>query len=123
MQKKYLEDKIHHSLLSNHNVIFGYLFGSYSKNKQTEISDVDIALYLKDTSLDSKLRIIYELSKLVNKDIDLVVLNDIKNIYLLEDILKSGIIVKDADERFDFEIIKEHDILDYKAFRRYIDAA
>ena len=41
----------------------------------------------------------------------------------MEDILKNGIIVKDADERFDFEFIKEHDILDYKAFRRYIDAA
>lgn len=120
---KTIINKIQNHLSSNTNIIFGYLFGSYSKNKQIVSSDIDIALYLKDTSLDSKLQINYELSKLLKKDVDLVVLNEVKNIYLLEDILKSGIVIKDADERFDFEIVKEHDILDYKAFRRYIDAA
>ena len=51
------------------------------------------------------------------------VLNDIKNIYLLEDIIKNGIILKESEQRFDFELIKQHDILDYKVFRKYIDAA
>jgi predicted nucleotidyltransferase len=105
------------------NVLFGYLFGSYAKNKQTPRSDVDVALYLRDTSLDSKLKIHYKLSKLLQKDIDFIVLNEVRNIYLLEDILQSGIVIKDNGKRFDFEIIKEHSILDYKAFRRYIDAA
>jgi len=33
-------------LKTNNNVIFGYLYGSCSKNSQTNTSDIDIALYL-----------------------------------------------------------------------------
>ena len=113
-------DKLKNYLFLNNNVLFGYLFGSYSKNEQTISSDIDIALYLKDTSLDNKLQINI-LSKLLRKDVDLVILNEIKNIYLLDDILRNSNIIKDDDERVDFELIKEHEILDYKAFRRYID--
>lgn len=114
--------------LTNHletidNVIFGYVFGSYAKNRQTNLSDIDIALYLKDTSLDNKLQINYEISKLLKKDVDLVILSEIRNNYLLEDIINYSVVIKDNDQRFDFEVIKQHEILDYKAFRRYIDAA
>ena len=88
-----------------------------------DLSDMDIALYLKDTSLDNKLQINYEISKLLKKDVDLVILNEIRNIYLLEDIINYSIVIKDNDQRFDFEVIKQHEVLDYKAFRKYIDAA
>jgi predicted nucleotidyltransferase len=115
--------EIQNHLVSTDNVVFGYLFGSYATNEQTTSSDVDIALYLKDTSFDSQLQITYELSKLLKKNVDLVVLNKVKNIYLLENILKDGILLKDEEKRFDFEIVKEHDILDYKVFRKMIDAA
>ena len=105
------------------NVLFGYLFGSFAKNEQTNKSDVDIALYLKNTTFDSKLQINYEISKLLHRDVDLVVLNDVKNIYLLEGILKDGIVIKENERRFDFELHKQHDILDFKAFKKYINAA
>jgi len=104
-------------------VLFGYLFGSYATNEQTKKSDVDVALYLKNVDFDTRLQINYELSKLLKKDVDLIILNDIKNIYLIENIMKNGIIIKDHKKRVDFEIIKHHDILDYKVFRKYIDAA
>ncbi len=104
-------------------VVFGYLFGSYAKNTQTEVSDVDVALFLKDTSFDNILQINYELSKALKKDVDLLVLNSAKNMYLLEDVLKEGIVLKDSEKRFDFEIMTHHNILDFKAFRKYIDAA
>ena len=116
-------DLLTKKLLNMENVIFGYLFGSYSQDKQTAASDVDIALFLKDTGLDARLQVNYELSKFLKKDIDLVLLNDIKNIYLLEDILKYGIVIKESEQRFDFEITKQHDILDYKVFRKFINAA
>ena len=48
------------------NVQFGYLFGSYVNNSQADKSDIDIALFLKDTSLDSTLQINYEL-KIIHK--------------------------------------------------------
>ena len=111
------------SLLKIEEIEFAYLFGSYAKNKNGQKSDVDIALYLKEKNFDIQLQINYELSKLLKKDVDLVVLNDIKNIYLLENILKDGVVIKDSEARVDFEVLKHHDILDYKAFRKYIDAA
>ena len=43
---------------------------------------------------------------------DLVVLNDIRNIYLTENIMKDGVVVKDHKQRVDF-----------KALRKYIDNA
>ena len=104
-------------------VVFGYLFGSYARDEAGVNSDVDIALYLKSTDLDTQLQVNYELSKLLKKDVDLVVLNSVKNIYLLENILNDGIVIKDDNKRFDFEVRSHHDILDYKAFRKYIDAA
>jgi len=89
MNEKSLLEALSASLLLNDSVIFAYLFGSFAKGKQTSSSDVD-----------------------------LVVLNSVKNIYLLEDILKNGIILKDDEKRVDFELLKEHEILDYKAFKR-----
>ena len=63
--KKYLEN--------NENIIFAYLFGSFAQNTQTPKSDIDIAVYLKDTSFESILSINYELSKLLQKDVDLLI--------------------------------------------------
>ena len=111
------------SMNFNKNILFAYLFGSHSKNEQTTNSDVDIAIYLADYSLDIELQINYELSKILKKNVDIVILNRVRNIFLLENILKEGIVLKDSSERIDFELSKQHEILDYKAFRRYIDAA
>ncbi len=43
--------------------------------------------------------------------------------YLLEAIITKGIVLKDADERALFEVEKNHAIIDFKNFKRYIDAA
>jgi len=41
------------SLLSTQDEVeFAYLFGSYSKGEHTDKSDVNIAVYLKDTNLE-----------------------------------------------------------------------
>lgn len=105
------------------NIIFGYLFGSYDNNTQTKNSDIDIAVYLKDKSLDNILQLNYELSKLLKKDVDLLVLNTTRNIYLLNDILTNSTLLKDDEKRFDYEIKTQHDILDFKHFRKIIDVA
>jgi len=110
-------------ILNNKTISFGYMFGSYANDTYTNDSDIDIALYLSDRSLDNKLQLNYELSKLLKKDVDLVVLNEIKNIYLLDNIIQKSILIKDSDKRIDFELTKQHDIIDYKEFKRMIDAA
>ena len=122
MQKSFIS-QLKNKLSVMDEVVFGYLFGSYARNEAGVNSDVDIALFLKNTDLDTQLQVNYELSKLLKKDVDLVVLNNVKNIYLLENILNDGLVLKDDDKRFDFEVRSHHDVLDYKAFRRYIDAA
>jgi len=106
---------------------FAYLFGSYAKNNQTSKSDVDIAVYLKKehNNFDTKLSIHHRLEIVLKKDVDLVVLNSAKNFYLLEDIFDDGIVIKESknDKRLLFELQKEHEILDYKAFKRMLDVA
>ncbi|MDD5401291.1 MAG: nucleotidyltransferase domain-containing protein [Sulfurimonas sp.] len=105
------------------NVEFAYLFGSYAEDLQKESSDIDIAVFLNKTDLDSQLQLNYELSKFLKRDVDLLLLNSAKNLFLLEAVLKKGVILKDCDERVDFELRTGHDILDYKEFKRSIDAA
>lgn len=109
-------------LKNNSLIIFGYLFGSYAKGEQRDNSDIDLALYLQKENLDTLLQINYELSKITQKDIDIVVLNSVKNIYLTDAILRDGIILKDSSQRIDFELKMQENILDFKEFRRYIDA-
>lgn len=116
-------DVLKEQLLTDRNVLFAYLFGSYATETQTMSSDIDVAVYLRDVTLDMQLQITYELSKIMKKDVDLVVLNSVKNIYLLEEIIKNGVVIKDDTLRFDFELKGQHDVFDFKAFRKYIDAA
>ena len=109
-------------LQADANVQFAYLFGSYAKEEAREESDVNIAVYLLDRRLEKQLELMHTLQKAVGKKIDIVVLNDVKNLYLLESILKEGILLKDSPDRPMFEVESNLAILDFKAFRRYIEA-
>jgi predicted nucleotidyltransferase len=66
-------------LKSRPDVYFAYLFGSLTKGKPLPLSDVDIAVYLSDSSdvFKKKLDILGELVALLETDeIDLVILNE-----------------------------------------------
>ena len=110
-------------LQNDSNIEFAYLFGSYNDGSYDERSDLDIALYLNDYSFDKQLSISFELSKALEKNVDLVILNSVKNLYLLDDILQKGTLLKDNEKRVDFELKKHHQILDYKEFKKSIHAA
>ena len=88
-------------LAARDDIIFAYLFGSYAKEKQTHLSDIDIAVYVNDDghAHDKKLGILNDLSKLLGSDsIDLVILNQ-SPISLLTKILTNKIILVDHDPR------------------------
>ena len=102
---------------------FAYLFGSYANGSFNDRSDVDIALYLKKDNFDMQLDISFDLSRRLEKDVDLVILNKAKNLYLIEDIIQNGIVLKDSDKRFDFELKKHHQFLDFKEFKKRIYVA
>ena len=118
-----MKSKLSNILAPNDTVLFAYLFGSYAEGIQREDSDIDIAVYLNDTSLDARLSLHHSLEKKLSKEVDLVVLNEVKNIYLLEAILRKGLLLKEHELRAFFEVEKNHEIIDFKQFKRYIDAA
>ena len=87
------------SLAGMDDIIFAYLFGSYAKEKQIHLSDIDIAVYLKEDNhvFDKKLEILRDLTKILKTDdIDLVILNK-ASISLLTKILANKIILIDKD--------------------------
>jgi len=104
------------------NISFAYLFGSYADETFTDRSDVDVAVYFKDYDFNKHLELMSKISKITQKDTDLVVLNKAKNLYLLEDIISKGILLKDSEKRIDFELRKHHEYLDYIEFKKRIDA-
>jgi len=108
-------------------VKFAYLFGSYANDTFEDSSDIDIAIYLDEKSnfFDTKLQVHHLLEIALQKDIDLIILNSVKNFYLLQNIFDKNIILKDSvdDKRVLFELDKEHEILDYMTFKRMLDVA
>ena len=108
-------------------VQFAYLFGSYARGDYGQGSDIDIAVYLKKqyNDFDTKLKIHHKLEISLQRDIDLIILNSVKNFNLLENIFNDGIIIKDSqdDFRIMYELKKEHEIKDYKEFKRLLNVA
>jgi uncharacterized protein len=57
-------------------VLFAFLFGSHAGGRVYKESDVDVAVYLKEGySLDTVKKIWSDVEGIVNKDVDIVVLN------------------------------------------------
>jgi predicted nucleotidyltransferase len=108
-------------LAEDENVIFAYLFGSHARGDESSRSDVDVAVYLRDTSLDRQLKLHHALQKELRREVDLLVLNEARNIYLLDSVLKEGILLKDAPMQPEFEVDTHLAVLDFKAFKQYID--
>ena len=117
-----MKTKIENLLANEENVKFTYLFGSHADGTMREKSDVDLAIFFYNDSLERQLRLHHTLQKALKKEIDLVNLNRIKNLRLLESILRNGIVVKDHEERA-YGVCKEHDIIDFKVFQKMIHAA
>ncbi len=86
-------------LESHPKVIFSYLFGSLAKGRPLPLSDVDIAVFLKQgvNIAENKLEILGELIDILQTDeIDLVVLNT-ANLPLVMNILRNKKIIVDDD--------------------------
>lgn len=109
-------------LQSMPDILFAYLFGSFGKGKHFPLSDVDIAVYLKEPSdiQEKKMEILGALIDILQTDeIDLVVLNSAV-LPLRMRILENKKVVADREpflrhhyesltmrEYFDFSILEE----------------
>ena len=104
-------------LKSNPHIIFAYLFGSFAKEKQRPLSDIDIAVYLKQGTnvAECKLAILERMIDILQTDeIDLVVLNAV-NLPLVINVLKSKKIIVDKEPfaRHIFESLEMRKYFDF----------
>ena len=101
-------------------IAFAYLFGSYATDEQTETSDIDIAVYLNNKSdfNFNKLLLFHGdcCRALKRNDIDVLVLNTTKNLILLNDILTTGKIIYNSNQKLldDFALRTSHAVHDFK---------
>lgn len=84
-------------------VELAYLFGSYTKGSVNKLSDVDIAVLLKKDVgpkeyLDIRLDLIYRLGKVLDADVDVVVLNQASPL-LNQQVIKYGEVVYEESPR------------------------
>ncbi|NUO80019.1 nucleotidyltransferase domain-containing protein [candidate division KSB1 bacterium] len=109
------------ALASESEILFAYLFGSYSTGEQTPVSDIDLAVYpSRKLTLDERLGIIQRLGKKTrHENLDVTFLDRLDNLDLFEAITDKGIVLadKDIDTREQFEVMMHHRYLDFKHWR------
>ena len=101
-------------------ILSAYLFGSYAKGDESALSDIDLAIFVanpKSFSLTDKLSVHADCCRVLkSNDMDLVVLNQTRNLILLEQIIRKGIIIwnKNSPLFDDFELKTLHLVQDFK---------
>lgn len=100
-------------------IIFAYLYGSLARETQNKLSDIDLAVYIdKDKKPKSgpfgyRSEIIAELGPLVEREVDLIVLNDV-SLFLAFNVLKEGTLLFSKSEE---KKVRFHD----STMKRYLD--
>jgi predicted nucleotidyltransferase len=108
----------------NGNVLFAYLFGSTAQGNMSLLSDVDLAIFFarqdEESYYEIKCSFYADCSRVLKRnDIDVVVLNTTRNIVLLDEIIRRGIVLVDRDiglrEVYEQRIL--HQAMDFKEQR------
>ena len=104
-------------LQSRPDILFAYLFGGLARGKPLPLSDVDIAVYLRETvdSFEKKLEILGKLTDLLETDeIDLVMLNEAP-LTLRMKVLENKRIIVDNDPflRHEYESLTMREYFDF----------
>lgn len=112
---------------SKYNIKFAYIFGSQATGEASENSDVDIALYFGksyEAMEEAFIRgdIIEEGKAFFRKDVDVVSLNN-ASLLLKYEIIHDGIVIKDDDERTNFESLALREYFDFKYYSDIYDNA
>jgi uncharacterized protein len=93
-------NKLNDYYRSNDDVLFGYLFGSFAKNKSRSHSDIDIAIYLSDYNREKaheyKMMNIMALQDIFKRPVDLILFNEAPPL-LKHEIFKTGILFIEKD--------------------------
>jgi len=113
-------------IFKHNNVVFAYLFGSIAKNEISPSSDIDIAVYLKNSNPEKLFNTLLSIHldtcrALKTNNVDIVILNTNYNLMLIDEIIRNGILLYDADPQFreEFECKMIHSAIDFKTQRYF----
>lgn len=103
-------------------IMFAWLFGSYANGHNNCYSDIDIAIYSRDNSLlgdvDWYLGLKADIMELVNKEVDLVLLNSAKPLIKhAANMQKKVLLSRDMlfEAEYSLRVIKEYNDVRYWA--------
>ncbi|AZO93469.1 nucleotidyltransferase domain-containing protein [Halocella sp. SP3-1] len=88
-------ERIKDFLYQREEIIFAYLYGSLARGTENKLSDIDLAVYINEKkkpesgTFGYRSGVITELQTLVERDIDLIILNDTP-LLLAYNVLKDG---------------------------------
>jgi predicted nucleotidyltransferase len=111
-------------VFEKHAILSAYLFGSTVLHKNTALSDIDIAVYVSsptEFSFNDKLKLHADCSRALKRnDIDLVIINQMKNLILQDEITRNGEVIYDIEpeQRMLFEVEIQHQTIDFKHQRK-----
>jgi len=99
-----ISKSVYEALSGVEDIIVAYVYGSTAKGKEHEFSDIDVAILLKEPSLDKTMRIHGLLTELLGDRVDTLLLNFASPI-LKYQVVKNGLRVlsKDENARVSFE--------------------
>jgi predicted nucleotidyltransferase len=105
-------------------VLFAYLFGSLAEGRGGPLSDVDVAAFLTGEAAsgcwDARLALQADFCRALGRnDVDVLILNEARNLMLLDEIIRRGVVLldQDRDVREEFELKVLHLAIDFKTRR------
>lgn len=103
--REILINKIKNYLMENQSIIAIVLFGSYARKTENITSDIDIAIKLdREFSKKEKFELQLQLEELVNKDVDLLNLDELDDGIKYEVLINGKVLY--AKNEFNFELYK-----------------
>jgi predicted nucleotidyltransferase len=128
MQADYIRDVLYPVFEKYRDKVeFAYVFGSAAGKEVYPLSDIDIAVYISQFAgaylTDLRLDIYADLCRTLRRnDVDLVILNTAKNLILLDNITRQGIVIFERNSalREEFELRVQHQAIDFRTQRRAI---
>lgn len=130
MERKNILNKLKPVLDKYHDkIVFAYLFGSSAEDLAGPLSDIDIAIYVNNPlalAFNDKLQFHADCCRALKRDdVDVVVLNQLKNIILQHEIVEKGVVMYDLDPetRIEYELKTLHNALDFRQQRERVMSA
>lgn len=110
-------------------VLFCYLFGSFASQNFNSKSDVDIAVFLDEKKnkdfFKTRLELITDLSKLLKREADVIILNTANSTLFKYAILREGklIFARDVEKMVNYELRTTQDYYDFTPFSKEYNKA